>query len=162
MPSLDIVSEVDPHEYENAMNQASKEINTRYDFKGTKCAVKWDKESFTITGDTEEKLKVVREVVYFKLGKREISLNNLDLGSIESGTGMSVRQKVTLKMGLNADDSKRIIKVVKDAKMKKIQAQRQGDQVRLTGPKIDDLRSLMDHVKSELPDLSLQFDNFKR
>ena len=163
MPSMDIVSQIDAHEYENAMTQSKKEITTRYDFKGGKCYIEWDPESITVTAENEERLKVVREVVYTKLSKRGISLSSLDTtGKVEPASGMTVRQKIAVKKGIQDEDSRRIMKSIKEAPLKKIQAQRQGDQIRVTGPKIDDLQALMQWLKTHVTDVSLQYENFKR
>ena len=160
MPSFDAVSEVNTQEIDNAINQTKKEIQNRYDFKGSKTDVEFKDDSILLIADDEMKLKALTLILNEKLAKRGISLNSLDFQKAEGASGGSQRQKVLLKQGIAQDDAKKIVKLIKDKKLKKIQAQIQGDQVRITGPKKDDLQEVMALLKEKI-ELPLQYKNFK-
>jgi cyclic-di-GMP-binding protein len=162
MPSFDIVAEVDLQEVDNAINQARKEIETRYDFKGSKCSIDYDKNAtITLVAEDSMKLRSVSEILNQKMAKRGISLKSLEYKETEKASGDTIRQDVVLKQGIKTDDAKRIVKAIKEGKLKKVQGQIQGEQVRVSGPKRDDLQEAIQLVKSEIPDLDLQFTNFR-
>lgn len=161
MPTFDIVAEVNLQEVDNAINQAKKEIETRYDFKGTKSSISYDKSgTISIVADDTMKLRSVNEILSQKLSKRGISLNSLEYKETERGSGDTIRQDIVLKQGIKTDDAKRIVKLIKDSK-KKVQGQIQGEQVRVTGAKRDDLQEVIQLVKGNITDLDLQFTNFR-
>ncbi|MCK4738781.1 MAG: YajQ family cyclic di-GMP-binding protein [Deltaproteobacteria bacterium] len=161
MPSFDIVSKVDTQEVDNAVNQAKKEMSQRYDFKGTKSEIEWDgEEAITLIGDDDYKLKAVTDMLQDKLVKRKISLKALDYGKIEDAAGDTKKQKITIVQGIAADKAKAIVKHIKDKKLK-VQAQIQGDQLRVTGKKIDDLQTVIAALKEKSFDLDLQFENMR-
>lgn len=160
MPSFDVVSEVDMQEVDNAVNQALKEIQNRYDFRGSKSTYEWDKKEITLIADDNMKLKALREILSEKMAKRGVGLRALNIKDPEeAGVGM-LRQKVELKQGISTDDGRLIVKTIKDSGIKKVQAQIQQEQVRVSAPKRDDLQSVIQLLKSEIK-LELQFKNFK-
>lgn len=161
MPSFDIVVKVDLQEVDNAINQAQKEIAQRYDFKGSKSTIEWDKKGeITLTGDDEFKLKTLVDIVQSKLVKRGVSIKNMVYGKVESALGGQARQKITLQQGIPKDTAKLIVKTIKDAKLK-VQPAMQDDQVRVTGKKRDDLQEAIGLVRSAHQDLDFQFTNFR-
>ncbi|MBF0447177.1 MAG: YajQ family cyclic di-GMP-binding protein [Magnetococcales bacterium] len=160
MPSFDIVSEVDMQEADNAVNQAIKEITTRYDFKGSKSSVEREEAVITVISDDEYKMEQVMEVLKGKLFKRKIDPAVLDYSSLEPASGGLVRQKVTIRQGVDKDLAKKIIKIIKDSKAK-VQASIQGEQVRVTGKKRDDLQQVIALMKESNLEMPLQFNNFR-
>ena len=161
MPSFDVVSEIDLQEVDNAVNQARKEVAQRYDFKGSNTVIDWDKAgAIKIESADEFRVKAVDDVVREKLAKRKVSLQCLDPGPIEPGPGGRSKQEIKLKQGIDTDRARRITKLVKDLKLK-VQAQIQGDQVRITGKKKDDLQAAIQAIRGEDLDLPLQFINFR-
>ena len=160
MPSFDAVSKVDMQEVDNAVNQAKKEIGTRYDFRGTKCEIILETESITLAADDKMKLQAMTEILNQKMVKRGIGVRSLEYKEPETATGGSLRQKIMIKQGISTEDGKKIVKLIKEKGLKKIQAQIQQDQVRVTGPKRDDLQAVIAILKSEV-ELELQFVNFK-
>lgn len=160
MPSFDVVSRVDMQEVDNAVNQAIKELLTRYDFKGSKSKIELDKNSITLLADDRMKLKSLTEILNQKMAKRGVGLRSLDYKEAEEALGGALRQKVEIKQGISQDDGKKIVKFIKEQGLKKIQAQIQQDQVRVTGPKRDDLQQVISLLKQNI-DLELQFTNFK-
>jgi uncharacterized protein YajQ (UPF0234 family) len=162
MPSFDIVSEVDLQEIDNAVNQAKKEIETRYDFKGSKCAISYERSgSIKITADDTMKLRSVNDILIQKLSKRGVSTKSLEYKEHERGSGDTIRQELVIKEGIKQDDAKRVVKVIKESNIKKVQGQIQGEQVRVTGPKRDDLQQIIQYIKENVTDLDLQFTNFR-
>jgi uncharacterized protein YajQ (UPF0234 family) len=163
MPSFDIVSEIDLQEVDNAVNQAAKEIESRFDFKGSKSSITLDKLTKTIRvlADDEMKLRAMHQILGTKMAKRGIDLRSLDFGKEEVGSMNSLKQNITLKNGLDKDAAKKVTQKIKDSGLK-VQAQIQDDQVRVTGKKIDDLQSVIALFKtdSELG-LPLQFINMR-
>jgi uncharacterized protein YajQ (UPF0234 family) len=158
--SFDIVSKIDPQEVDNAINQALREIETRFDFKGSKSNIEIEKEELMLTSDDEYKLKNVIDILESKLFKRGISLKNLEFGKIESAVGGTVRQKVKIKQGLDQDNTKKINVLIRDSKIK-VKSQIQGDQVRVTGKNRDDLQQIIQLLKqADLP-IDLQFVNYR-
>lgn len=160
MPSFDVVSEVNRQEVDNALNQARKEIEQRYDFKGSKTSIESEKNEIKVISDNEHKLTAVLDILHTKLVKRGVSLKSLKYGKIEAASGSLVRQVITLQQGIDADHAKQITRLIKDSKMK-VQAQVQGEQVRITGKKRDDLQEAMQLLRQNETDLPLQFTNFR-
>ncbi len=163
MPSFDIVSEVDLQEVDNAINQVRKEIGTRYDFKGSIAEIKFtEKESrLDLLADDSMKLKSMVEILNQKMSKRGISLKSLDYKDPEKASGDSLRQSIILKQGISNEDGKKLVKKIKELPVKKVQAQIQDDQVRVTAPKRDDLQEVIQSLKTLIDDIDLQFTNFR-
>ena len=160
MPSFDIVSETDMQEMSNAVNQVIKEITTRYDFKGSKASIELGETSITAVGDDINKLNTVTEILRAKLVRRNLEPSCLEYGEAEDASGGTKRQVITIKQGVSTELAKKIVKKIKDEKMK-VQASIQGDQVRVTGKKRDDLQSVMALVKGMDTDRPLSFTNFR-
>ncbi|NBX75916.1 MAG: YajQ family cyclic di-GMP-binding protein [Proteobacteria bacterium] len=161
MPSFDIVLKTDLQEVDNAINQAQKELGQRYDFKGSKSKIDWDKKNeVSVVGDDEYKLKAVIEILEGKFAKRGISLKNLTYSKIEPSFEGTVRQKVTLAQGIPAEKAKEINRLIKDSKIK-VSSQHQDEQVRVTGKKRDDLQEAIALVKKAELGLDFQFQNFR-
>jgi uncharacterized protein YajQ (UPF0234 family) len=160
MPSFDIVSRVDPQEIDNAVNQTRKEVGQRYDFKGSKTEIVLDKNSIQIVSDDDYKVKAVVDVVQSKLVRRGISLKALVYKPIEPAAGGLAKQVIEVQQGIETEKARKIVKIVKDAKLK-VQVQIQGDQVRVTGKKRDDLQTAIAALKAQDLDLPLQFENFR-
>lgn len=161
MPSFDVVSEVDIQEVRNAVDQAGREIGTRFDFKDTNSSVELSDDEIRLAANTEEKLKAVRQVLEEKLVKRQVSLKSLDYGKVEEASKGSSRQVVKLVAGIRSDKAKAINKHLKDLGTKGIQSQTQGEQVRVTGKKRDDLQSVISALKEHDFEIPLQFQNFR-
>lgn len=161
--SFDIVSEVDLQEMDNAVNQAIKEVITRYDFRGTAASIselnRKDKE-LTLTADAEKQLDAVKQVLIAKMIKRGVEPKVLDYQKLEPATHNSVRQKVKLKEGIDKETSKSIQKTIKELKLK-VNASIQGDALRVSGAKKDDLQAVIQHLKAHPPEVPLQFKNFR-
>ncbi|MDB5096926.1 MAG: hypothetical protein JWM80_1347 [Cyanobacteria bacterium RYN_339] len=158
--SFDVVSKVDMQEATNAINQAQKEIDTRFDLKGSGSEIALDKETIVLKAPDEMKLKNILEIVEGKLVKREISLKSLDYGKIESSLGGNVKQVVTLKQGISKENAKKITTLIKDSKLK-VQAQIQDDQVRVVGKNRDDLQAIMKLLRGADLDMDMQFLNYR-
>ncbi|MDH5485622.1 MAG: YajQ family cyclic di-GMP-binding protein [Gammaproteobacteria bacterium] len=160
MPSFDIVSEVDAHELSNAIDQMNREITNRFDFKGSNARVELKDSAMNIEAENEFQLKQIEEIMYNKLAKRSIDTRCLDKSKIEE-RGRRAYQTITVRQGVDADMSRKIVKLIKEKKLK-VQAAVQGDQVRVTGKKRDDLQEVMAMLKAnEQIDLPLQFTNFR-
>lgn len=158
--SFDIVSKVDMQELNNAIQQAEKEILTRFDFKGSKSSIKLDKDQLVVTSDDEFKLQNVLDIMHAKMTKRGISIKNLEYSKIEPAAGSTVRQKISMKQGVDQDNSKKINILIRDSKLK-VKTQIQGDQIRVTGKSRDDLQAVITLLrKADIP-LDLQFVNMK-
>ena len=160
--SFDIVSEINLQEMDNAINQAIKEISTRYDFKGTAASVSFDRKekSLTLTADAEPQLEAVRKVVVEKMIKRGVDPKAMDPQKIEQATHKTVRQPVKLKSGIDKDTAKVIQKQIKDLKLK-VNASIQGEALRVSGSKKDDLQAVIAHLRTNPPGLPLQFTNYR-
>lgn len=158
--SFDVVSKVDLAEANNALNQAQKEIDNRFDLKGTGCSIALEKEVITLKAPDEMKLKNVVDVVEGKLVKREISLKSLEYGKVESSLGGAVKQTITLQQGLSKEMAKKVVGVIKESKLK-VQAQIQDDQVRVVGKSRDDLQAVIAALKAADLDTDLQFENYR-
>ena len=159
MPSFDTVSEVDLHEVTNAVDQANREISNRFDLKGTGAEIAEEGEKLLVKADNEFQLEQVMDVLRGKMAKRGVDAGALDLGGIESNVS-EARQTVTLVQGINTPTAKQIVKVIKQAKIK-VQAAIQGEKVRVTGKKRDDLQSVMSLLREEDFSVPLQFNNFR-
>lgn len=158
--SFDIVSKIDIQELNNAINQAQREIETRFDFKNSKSSIALEKEELNIVSDDEFKLQNVVDILTSKMSKRGISVKNLEYGKVEPASGATVRQKIKLKQGIDQTISKQINTMIRDSKLK-VSSQIQGDQLRVTGKNKDDLQKIIQLLKqADLP-LELQFVNFR-
>ncbi len=160
MPSFDIVSEVDFAEVANGVANVMREIGTRYDFKGSKSEVTVDERVITIFADDDLKLKQVKEVLQGHLQKRGVEPGQLDYGTPEPAAGQSVRQRVTVKEGIDKEMAKKITKEIKGTKMK-VQVAIQGEELRVTGKKRDDLQEVITFVKGMGLEQPLQYKNFR-
>ena len=160
MPSFDIVSKVDVQEIDNAINQARKEIDQRYDFKGTHNEINLEKDAIVLLGADDYKLDAVIDVLKGKLVRRNVSPKCLDYGKKEPASGGAVRQRVAIVQGVSTEKGKEIIKFIKDTKLK-VQAQIMDDQVRVSGKKIDDLQEVIQAVKGHDFGIELQFVNMR-
>ncbi|ANY75560.1 MULTISPECIES: YajQ family cyclic di-GMP-binding protein [Paenibacillus] len=158
--SFDIVSKMDMQELNNAVNQAEREIENRFDFKGSKSSLKLEKDALIITSDDEYKLNAVIDILQTKMIKRGLSIKNVEYGKIEPASMGTVRQRLALKQGIDQENAKKINILIRDSKLK-VKSQIQGDQIRVTGKSKDDLQTIMQLLrKADLP-LDLQFTNFK-
>ncbi|HWJ93087.1 MAG TPA: YajQ family cyclic di-GMP-binding protein [Telluria sp.] len=160
MPSFDIVCEPNMVEVRNAVDQSSKEIANRFDFKGTSAAVDLKEQEITIHGDAPFQLEQVLDIVRGKAAKRKVDPNFLEVGEVQKIGGDKVRQVVKVRKGIEAEQAKKITRLIKDSKLK-VQAQIQGDAVRVTGAKRDDLQAVIALVRKEISDLPLSFDNMR-
>lgn len=160
MPSFDVVSEVDTHELSNAIDQANREVSTRFDLKGANAKIELSDAVIKVEADNEFQLKQISPIIYAKLGKRDIDIRCLEKGKAEP-RGKRAYQDITVKQGVDKEDAKKIVKLIKEMKVK-VQAAIQGEQVRVTGKKRDDLQQVMAMLKSsDKIDLALQFNNFR-
>ena len=160
-PSFDVVSEVDMQEVNNAINQTTKEITQRFDFKGTKSVVEVENgNSIKIVTEDDTRMRNIVDILQSKFIKRGVSIKNLEYGKVESAAGGMVRQSIRIKQGIEADVAKKITKDIKESKLK-VQTQLQDDQVRVSGKKIDDLQAVIALLKSKDYGVELQFSNFK-
>ena len=160
MPSFDIVSEVNQVEVRNAVDQANKELSTRFDFKGSDARVEHADKALTLFADDDFKLKQVTDIVTRKLTKRGVDIRSLKYGNVEKISGNKIKQAVTVRVGIEQELSKKIVKLIKDGKMK-VQASIQGDAVRVSGAKRDDLQDAIALVKKSITDFPVQFGNFR-
>jgi uncharacterized protein YajQ (UPF0234 family) len=160
MPSFDVVSKVESHEIDNAVQQARHEVDQRYDFRDTETSIERTEEGITLRSNSEGRLEAALKVLEEKIVRRKISLKVLDANKPEPAGGSMHRQLVKLKQGIDQDRAKKIVKLIKDAKMK-VQAAIQGDTVRISGKKRDDLQEAIKFLKAQEIDLPLQFTNFR-
>ncbi len=160
MPSFDIVSEVDRQEVKNAVEQANKEVANRYDFKGSDARVEQKELELTVYADDEFKLGQVMDVLRGRLAKRNVDVRCIEPGAIEKISGDKVRQPVKVKVGIEQEKSKAMVRLIKDAKIK-VAASIQGDTLRVSGGKKDDLQAAIQLVRKSVTDLPLQFINFR-
>jgi uncharacterized protein YajQ (UPF0234 family) len=159
MPSFDIISEFDMHEATNAVDQASKEVTTRFDFKGTNSSVEMTDDKLIMISESVFQLQQIFSIVCAKLSRRGIDIACMELGDAK-GSGKLMRQEITLKQGLDSATAKKIVKLIKDKKLK-VQAAIQGDKVRVTGKKRDDLQEVIQMLREEKLEMPLQYDNFR-
>jgi cyclic-di-GMP-binding protein len=159
MPSFDIVSEVDLHELNNAVDNSNRAISQRFDFKGTNTEVRINKEEVIISSESEFQVDQVLSIVHTEMVRRKIDINSLEESQAKAN-GRQVEKKLSLRQGIDKETAKKIIKLIKDSKIK-VQASIQGEQVRVTGKKRDDLQSVMSTLKQSKLDLPLQYTNFR-
>jgi cyclic-di-GMP-binding protein len=161
--SFDVTSTVDLQEVDNALNQARKEIVQRYDFKGSKASIDFNRTDNTVTlvADDEFKMSALWEIVQGRMVKRNVPVKNLILGEIEHGANDTVRRVITLQQGIPTDTGKAVVRFLKDRKLKKVQAAIQGDQLRITSPSRDELQAVMALIKEQDFGISLQFGNYR-
>lgn len=160
MPSFDVTLEANLAELRNAVEQTGKEISTRFDFKGTSAKVEQKDRELTLFADSDFQVGQVRDVLVGKCAKRGVDVRFLDVGSVEKMGGDKVKQVIKVRHGIGAEDAKKIVRIIKDSKMK-VQASIQGDAVRVAGGKRDDLQQAIALVKKEAADLPLSFGNFR-
>ena len=160
MPSFDAVSEANQVEVKNAVDQTNKEVGTRFDFKGSDARVEQKERDLTLYADSEFQLGQVRDILNGKMTKRGVDIRFLDLGKIEKIGGDKVKQVIKVKNGIESEVAKKIVKAIKDAKLK-VQASIQGDAVRVAGAKRDDLQSAITLLKKSITDTPLDFNNFR-
>ena len=158
--SFDIVSEFDLQELDNAVNQVKKEIQTRYDFKGSKAELEVGKESITMTAENDNKLIAMLDILQSKAIKRNLSIKIFDPGKIEASGGGMVKQVIALRQGISQEMAKKIGKIIKDSKLK-VQSAIQGEVVRVTAKSIDDLQSVIALLKEKDLDIPLQYTNYR-
>jgi uncharacterized protein YajQ (UPF0234 family) len=161
MASFDVVSEVDRQEVRNAIDQAQREISTRFDFKNTNSSIEQNELAFTLRTSSEDRLNALRTVLEEKLVKRGVSLKGLDYGKVEEATQNTVRQVATLAVGISSDKAREINKLIKSGAPKGVSSQAQGDAVRVSGKKRDDLQSAIALLKASNIGIPLQFINFR-
>jgi uncharacterized protein YajQ (UPF0234 family) len=161
MPSFDIVSDIDRQELRNAVDQAQREMTQRFDFKGTDSSIDQNELVITIKTISEEKARAVRVLLEEKFVKRGLSLKGIDWGKFEQASGDTVRQVVTIAVGISSDKAREINKLIKEKGPKGIASQTQGEQVRVTGKKRDDLQQTIAMLRTANLDLPLQFINFR-
>ncbi len=160
MPSFDIVSEVNEVEVRNAVDQTNKEVGTRFDFKGSDARVEQTEKVLTMFADTEFQLDQVKDILKTKLAKRGVDIRCLDEGSVEKVSGNKVKQAITVKVGIETELAKKIVRLIKDSKLK-VQASIQGDAVRVSGAKRDILQDAIALARKEITEFPLQFQNFR-
>ncbi|HET9443000.1 MAG TPA: YajQ family cyclic di-GMP-binding protein [Acidimicrobiales bacterium] len=161
MPSFDVVSEVDMQEVRNALDQAQRELGTRFDFKNTGSSIELTGQELRLASATEDRLKAVAQVLEEKFVRRGISLKALDYGTVEDAAKGTVRQTVTIQAGISSDNARKINKAIKDKGLKGVSSQTQGEQVRVTGKKRDDLQAVIAALKADDFGIPLQFQNFR-
>ena len=160
MPSFDIVSRTDMAEVDNAVQGATREIATRYDFKGSNCSYERNDQVITLKADDDYKLKAMQELLRGYMVRRKVEIGALEFGKAEQASGNSLRQVVTVKQGIERELAQKIVKEIKGAKMK-VQAAIQGDELRVSGKKRDDLQKTMELIKGMKNDQPLQYVNFR-
>ncbi|WP_270171724.1 YajQ family cyclic di-GMP-binding protein [Paenibacillus sp. SYP-B4298] len=158
--SFDIVSKVDMQELVNAITQAEREIETRFDFKGSKSSIALEKEEVVVGSDDEYKLNSVIDILQSKMIKRGVPIKNLEYGKLEPASGGTVRQRIKLRQGIEQDVSKKINIMIRDSKLK-VKSQIQGDQIRVSGKSKDDLQAVMKLLRSADLPVELQFTNYR-
>ena len=161
MPSFDVVSRTDLPEVDNALQSAMREIATRYDFKGSSCSIERSDEILTIRADDELKLRQVQELLRGYLAKRKVDHRALDYGEPEKASGNTIRQIIVIRQGIARDLAQKMVKELKGAKLKKIQVAIQGNELRISGKKRDDLQAAITLIKNMKPDHPLQYVNFR-
>ena len=161
MPSFDVVSEVDRQELKNAVDQAQRELANRFDFKNTDSSIEQKELVLTLRTSSEDRLRALKLLLEEKLVKRQVSLKGVDWGKIEQASGESVRQIVTVKVGINSDKAREINKLIKEKGPKGVSSQTQGEQVRVSSKKRDDLQQVMSMLKAVDLELPIQFENFR-
>jgi cyclic-di-GMP-binding protein len=160
MPSFDTVCEPDLTEVKNGVDNTAKEIGTRFDFKGTCASIELKDKEVTLIGDADFQLQQILEVLHNKLTKRNVDIRFLDIGDLQKMGGDKVKKVIKIRNGIETEVSKKIQRLLKDSKIK-VQAAIQGDAVRVTGAKRDDLQAAMALIKKDVPDVPLSFNNFR-
>ena len=160
MPSFDTVCEPNMVKIKNAVENTAKEIGTRFDFKGTSAAIEIKEKEITLQGDADFQLQQVMDILLAKLAKRNVDVRFLDKGDVQKAGGDKVKQVVKVRSGIESDQAKKLQKLIKDSKLK-VQAAIQGDAVRVTGAKRDDLQAVMAVVRKDMAELPLSFTNFR-
>ena len=161
MPTFDIVSEVDMQEVRNAVDQANREAATRFDFKNTDSTIELGEKELVLRSSTDDRLRALHQVLQEKLVKRQVSLKAFDAGKIEEAQKGTARQHVAIRAGISSDHAKRLNKFIKDLGLKGVSSQTQGEQLRVTGKKRDDLQEVIAKCKAEDFGIPLQFTNFR-
>ncbi len=161
MPSFDITSEVDHQEIRNAVDQASREITNRFDFKNTDPSIELDDTSITLRCSSDDRLNALRQVLEEKLVKRQVSLKAVSFDKIEEASGGSARQRGTLVAGISSDKARQLNKFIKELGLKGVQSQTQGEQIRVIAKKRDDLQTVIAACREHDFDIPLQFGNFR-
>ena len=163
LSSFDVTTGVDLQEVDNAVNQAQKEIAQRYDFKGSKATIEFDRgeSMLVLVADDDFKMRALFDVLQTKLIKRGVPVKNLDIGDTKPAGGDTVRKEVKLKTALDSDTAKKVAAAIKDAKLKKVQASIQGDQVRVTSPSKDELQTAMALLRGQDFGVELKFGNYR-
>ena len=161
MPTFDVVSEVDMQEVRNAVDQAAREVSQRFDFKGTDSSVELGDDEIKLASSSEDRLAALRVVLEEKFAKRKVSMKVLDYGTVEPASGGSVRQTVKLQAGINADKARELNKFIKGLGLKGVQSSTQGEQLRVSGKKRDDLQAAIAALKEQDFGIPLQFNNFR-
>lgn len=159
--SFDIVSKIDPQEVRNAVDQAKREVASRFDFKGSKCEIDFDGDKLKLTADDEPKMEQLKDVLDSKLIKRGVSTKGFEWGKLQAAGHMTVRQEASLKAGIPQPDAKKIAAAIKEAKQLKVQASILGDHLRVTGKSKDDLQDAMQMLRKGDWSVDLQFTNFQ-
>lgn len=159
MPSFDVVSEINEHELTNALDQANRDIGARYDFKGVDARIERAELVLTLHAQSEFQIEQMSDILYQRLAKRGIDVQCLDVGKVEIAN-LKASQKITVRQGIDAELAKKIVRLIKDAKLK-VQAQIQGEQVRVSGKKRDDLQATIAALREAKFELPLQFTNFR-
>jgi uncharacterized protein YajQ (UPF0234 family) len=159
MPSFDVVSEIDHHELKNALDHANREIGTRYDFKGSNAKIEQAGNELTLVAESKFQLQQMSPILLEKMSKRNIDVDCLEFGNVTE-MNKSARQQISVKEGLDKDLARKMVKQIKDSKLK-VQAAIQGDQLRVTGKKRDELQQVMQLLRDAKPGIPLQFNNFR-
>lgn len=159
MPSFDVVSKIDMHELTNAVDQTNREIGNRFDFKGTNSKVERTDETLVLIAPSAFQVNQIRDILNMRVAKRGIDVRALEYGEMKESTG-EARQEAKIRQGIDADTARKIVKLVKDSKLK-VQAQIQGDQLRVSGKKKDDLQQVIALIRNSKLELPLQFTNFR-
>ena len=162
-PTFDITSTIDLQEVDNALNQARKEVAQRYDFKGSKASIDFDRREskLVLVADDEFKLNALWEIVQTRLVRRNVPTKNLTRGTAQPAAGSTVRQEIALQQGIPTDTARDIVKYIKDAKLRKVQAAIQGDQLRISSPSKDELQDVMRMLREQDFGVALQFGNYR-
>jgi len=161
MPSFDVVSEVDMQEVRNAVDQANRELANRYDFKGTGSTIELADDAIKMATASEDRLNALRIMLEEKLVKRQVSLKSIDYGKVEEASGATVRQTAAIVAGISSDKARELNRFIKGLGLKGIQSSTQGDQLRVTGKKRDDLQGVIAALKEADLGIPLQFNNFR-
>jgi len=161
--SFDVSTGADLQEVDNAVNQAMKEVAQRYDFKGSKCAITFDRAllTLTLTADDDFKMKALFDVLQGKLIKRGVPVKNLELGAVTPAAGDTVRREIKLTQGIGQEKAKAIVRAIKDRKFKKAQASIQGEEIRIQSPSKDELQEVMAFLRSQDFGIELKFGNYR-